>query len=42
MTKRFAGLDWASRIHAVCVIDARGSVVLNFEANHDAAGLAEL
>ena len=23
MTKRFAGLDWASRIHAVCVIDAR-------------------
>lgn len=42
MIKRFAGLDWASRIHAVCVIDAHGSVVLNFEANHDAAGLAEL
>lgn len=42
MTKRFAGLDWASRIHAVCVIDARGSVVLIFEVNHDAAGLAEL
>ena len=42
MTKRFAGLDWASRIHAVCVIDARGSVVLKFEVAHDAAGLAEL
>ena len=42
MTKRFAGLDWASRTHAVCVIDARGCVVLDFEVNHDAAGLAEL
>jgi transposase len=42
MTKRFAGLDWASRIHAVCVIDAHGGVVAQFEVNHDAAGLAEL
>jgi transposase len=42
MTKRFAGLDWASRIHAVCIIDAHGSVVLKFEITHDAAGLAEL
>lgn len=42
MTKRFAGLDWASRVHAVCVIDARASVVAQFEVNHDAAGLAEL
>ena len=42
MTKRFAGLDWASQSHAVCVIDTRGSVVLDFEVNHDAAGLAEL
>jgi transposase len=42
MTKRFAGLDWASRIHAVCVIDARGKVILKFEVKHDAAGLAEL
>jgi transposase len=42
MTKRFAGLDWASRIHAVCVIDVRGSVILKFEVSHDAAGLAEL
>ena len=42
MTKCFAGLDWASRTHAVCVIDARGSVRTQFEVNHDAAGLAEL
>ena len=42
MTKRLAGLDWASRIHAVCVIDARASVVAQFEVNHDATGLAEL
>jgi transposase len=42
MTKRSAGLDWASRIHAVCIIDARGSVVLKFEVTHDSAGLAEL
>ena len=42
MTKCFAGLDWASRTHAVCVIDQCGSVRAQFEVNHDAAGLAEL
>jgi transposase len=42
MTKRFAGLDWASQTHAIGVIDARGSVVAQFEVNHDAAGLREL
>ena len=42
MTKRFAGLDWASRFHAVCVIDSRGSVLAQFEVSHDAAGLQEL
>jgi transposase len=42
MSIRFAGLDWASRAHAVCVIDEHGSVHLQFEINHDAAGLAEL
>ena len=39
---RFAGLDWASRTHAACVIDEHGSVHLQFEINHDAAGLADL
>ncbi len=38
MSIRFAGLDWASRTHAACVIDEHGSVHLQFEINHDAAG----
>ena len=42
MSKCFAGLDWASQTHAVCVIDEQGNVRLQFEVNHDAAGLAEL
>lgn len=42
MSEVFAGLDWASRLHAVCVIDERGVVRLQCEATHDAAGLAEL
>ena len=42
MSTFFAGLDWASQIHAACVIDAHGSVVVQFEIKHDAAGLAEL
>lgn len=42
MSNRFAGLDWASRTHAACVIDENGSVHVQFEINHDAAGLAEL
>lgn len=41
MSDYFAGLDWASREHAVCVIDARGTVVDRFNIAHDAAGLAE-
>jgi len=42
MTKCFAGLDWSSRTHAVCLIDSRGSVRAEFEVSHDAAGLAQL
>jgi transposase len=42
MGEVFAGLDWASRSHAVCVIDERAVVRLQCEATHDAAGLAEL
>lgn len=42
MSNRFAGLDWASQTHAACVIDEHGSVRLQFEVDHDAAGLAEL
>ena len=42
MTTIFAGLDWASRFHAVCVIDEHGRVRLQFEVEHNAAGLAAL
>lgn len=42
MSTFFAGLDWANRTHAACVIDERGGVHLQLEINHDAAGLAEL
>jgi transposase len=38
----FAGLDWASRAHAVCIIDAQGTACERFEIRHDAEGLAEL
>lgn len=42
MSTCFAGLDWANRTHAVCVIDERGTTRAQFEITHDAAGLAEL
>ena len=42
MSNYFAGLDWASRTHAVCVIDPQGSVCERLEVAHDAAGLAHL
>jgi transposase len=42
MTDCFVGLDWASREHAVCVIDASGAVRDRFDVTHDAAGLREL
>lgn len=42
MNTVFAGLDWASRTHAVCVIDERGSVCKQWDVTHDANGLREL
>jgi transposase len=42
MSSYFAGLDWASRTHAVCVVDEHGSVLERLDVAHDAAGLAEL
>ena len=42
MNTFFAGLDWASQTHAVCVIDAQGTVRERFDIDHTAAGLAEL
>lgn len=42
MTTSFAGLDWASQTHAVCIIDTQGSVHEQFDIDHTAVGLAEL
>lgn len=41
MPQYFAGLDWASCMHAVCVIDERGAIADRFDVSHDAAGLAD-
>lgn len=38
----FAGLDWAAKVHAVCVVDGDGTVQERFEFNHDAKGIAHL
>lgn len=38
----FAGLDWASAEHAVCVIDEKGAIQAQFSITHSAAGMAEL
>ena len=42
MSTFFAGLDWASQIHVVCVIDEQGQVRERLDVVHDAAGLAGL
>ncbi len=38
----FVGLDWASREHAVCVINEHAQIVWRTTIPHTAAGLAEL
>ncbi|MGY1837593.1 IS110 family transposase [Blastococcus sp. SYSU DS0510] len=38
----FAGIDWASADHAVCVIDAAGTVLWRHTVSHSRAGLARL
>jgi hypothetical protein len=40
--KYFAGLDWGSSSHAVCVVDQAGRIVVRTEVRHDATGLAAL
>ena len=42
MSTCFAGLDWASEMHAVCIIDEHGSIRERFDIAHSAAGLLEL
>jgi transposase len=41
-TLTFAGIDWATRSHAVCVIDQTGSVLERYEIEHSEAGLRDL
>jgi len=36
------GIDWASREHAVCILDAAGAVRSRFVVAHSAAGLGDL
>ena len=38
----FAGIDWASADHAVCVIDAAGAVLWRHTVAHSRAGLTRL
>jgi transposase len=38
----FAGVDWGSVTHAICVINERGERVLDFAVEHDASGLTTL
>jgi hypothetical protein len=38
----FAGIDRATRSHAICVIDDHGSVLEHYEVEHSGAGLASL
>lgn len=42
MEQRFAGVDWASERHAVCIIDERGEVEERLVVPHTRLGLAEL
>ena len=38
----YVGLDWAAEVHAVCVLDGHGKVVLGFPVAHSAEGIATL
>jgi transposase len=39
---RFAGIDWASQEHAVCVVDAGGRIVEGRRYRHDERGITAL
>jgi transposase len=42
MLRSFAGIDWASTKHDVCVLDPQGQVLSRFEIPHTAEGLSQL
>ena len=39
---RFAGVDWASEEHAVCIVDERGRIVEGRRFRHDDPGIRAL
>ena len=39
---RYAGVDWASRAHAVCIVDERGEATERFAVEHTEPGLGSL
>jgi len=41
-TNGYAGVDWATDAHAVCVVSENGQVIVEFDVAHTADGLAEL
>jgi transposase len=41
-TTGYAGVDWATDAHAVCVVDGEGQLRVEFDVPHTAHGLAEL
>ena len=41
-TAAFGGVDWATDTHAVCVVNDRGEVLVEFDVDNTAAGLNEL
>jgi transposase len=41
-TTGYAGVDWATDAHAVCIVDDKGGVIVEFDVAHTADGLAEL
>ena len=38
----FTGIDWAAETHAVCVMDAAGTIVAGFTIEYSADGIAAL
>jgi transposase len=38
----YAGVDWATDGHAVCVVDVHGTPVVEFDVGHTSAGLGEM
>jgi transposase len=38
----FVGIDWASRAHELCVVDAQGAIVARFGFAHSERGISEM